>query len=148
VCCSVLQRAHPYGEAHVHTKSGRSIQRVAENSTVFRLAEVCFNVLQCVAVFCGVLQYFVMCCSILWRAHSYREARLHTETCSILQCAEACCRVSQRAAEWCSILWRAHPYRETRVHTGSCRGAQYTAVCCSVLSCDAVQASMQTRPYR
>ena len=76
--------------------------------------------LQCVAVFCSVLQYFAVFCSVLQRVAA---------CCSVLQSPwyllgkssskSMCCRVSQRVAMCCSALQR-------------------DAVCCSVLQCVAI----------
>jgi len=76
-------------------------------------------VLQCVAVYCSVLQRIAVCCSVLQCAAVY---------CSVLQCIAVCCSVLQCVAVWCSVL---------QCVVACCSVLQCVAVCCSVLQCNA-----------
>jgi len=84
---------------------------------------VTYHVLQCVAVYCSVLQYVLRCAAVC---------------CIMLQCAAACrsvlrcaavCRSGQCVAACCSML---------QCVTVCCIVLQCVAVCCSVLQCVAV----------
>jgi len=50
---------------------------------------------QCVAVWCSVLQFGVVCCSLLQCVAVW---------CSVLQFGAVCCSLVQCVAVWCSVL--------------------------------------------
>jgi len=79
------------------------------------------------AVCCSVLQFVVVCCSVL-PAKGPNEP----EVCSVLQCVAVCCSVLQCVAVYSSVLQCA---------AVCCSVLQCAAVCCSVLQCVAVFSS-------
>ena len=81
--------------------------------------------LQCVAVFCSVLQ----CVAYLCFAMYYSAAQLHFTT-KRYDCDAACCSVLQRVAACYSMLQRIAAY---------CSVLQRVTTCCSVLQRVAVQ---------
>jgi len=103
------------------------------------------NVLQCVAVRCGVLQYVAAALSYSDPADAHplrRVAMSHAVCCSVLQCAAVCCSVLQCVAVCCSVLQCAamccsvccsarRTFSPTCGHE-SCSMLQCVAVCCSV----------------
>jgi len=65
----------------------------------------CIAVLQCVAVYCGVSQWFAACCSVSQCIASYFCVSQCGTVCrSVLQCVVAWCSVLQRVAICCGVL--------------------------------------------
>jgi len=115
-------------------------------------------VLQCVAVFCSVLQRVAVCrVAVCCRAAVFALASSEfTVCCSVLQCVAVCCRVLQCVAvchsvlpcviECCSVLlcvavrylplcWRnAALTLASSEDTVCCRVLQCVIVCCGVVS--------------
>jgi len=73
-------------------------------------------VLQCVAVWCTVLQCGALCCSVVHCVAVW---------CTVLQCGAVCCSVVHCVAVWCTVV-------------------QCGAVCCSVVHCVAVRFGSDT----
>jgi len=84
---------------------------------------VCYSMLQCVAVYCSVLQYLAVCCSML---------QCVAVSCSVLQYVAVGCSMMQwvavsvlyYVAECCRVGWRG---RATLAHAV----LQRVEVCCS-----------------
>jgi len=93
---------------------GTTVSRQAVFGTIYCLKhapwQFYYEVLQCVAVCCSVLQRVAVCRSVPWCV---------AVCCSVLQCVAVYCSVSQCVAECCSEL-------------------HFVIVCGSVLQCVAV----------
>ena len=65
----------------------------------------CRRALQCVVVYCSVLQRVAACLSVLQCvAVCYSVLQCVAVCCSVLQCVAVCCSVLQRVAVCCSLL--------------------------------------------
>jgi len=79
--------------------------------------------MQSVAVRCSMLQYVVVCCSVLHCSRADCCSVSQYGVSSLEQCVAVCCSVSQSVAVCSNVL-------------------QYGAVCCSALQCVAVCCSV------
>ena len=115
-----------------------------ERANIASLTHTTFNVLQSVAVCCGVLQYVAVCCRVLQSVASAVAIEgadiaslLHT-TFNVFQCVAVCCSVLQSVAGCCGavrvwsiiITWGFRIKREPDMQKETCEGVE---VFCSVL---------------
>jgi len=78
-------------------------------------------VLQCVAVYCSVLQHVAVCCSMLQCvADTGQMHDIEAVCCSVLQCVAMCCSVLRCVAVCCSVS----PADSSGIDAGGVAGAQ------------------------
>jgi len=134
VCCNVIALARRFLENA--SRELRSVLQcvavcynvcVAMSSRLARrfLGNVSYKVLQCVAVWCSVLQCGAVCCSVVQCVAVW---------CSVLQCGAVCCNVmSSRLARRC-LANVSYEVRSVLQCVAVCCNV-CLAVCCSVLQC-------------
>ena len=112
------------------------------------------NVLQCGAV-CSVLQLVAVCCNAcVWRGFGYRRGRNAAvkRWCGVLLCGVVCCSV-QFVAVRCSLLQcecvdedsdidSKDPQQEMEKQCNVLQCSVCVAMCCSVVQCGAVWCSV------
>ena len=101
------------------------------------------NVLQCVAVFCSVLQRDAVCCSGLQCAAALTNIMRAFTQCNVLQynelqCVAVCCSVQQCVPSCCNMLQHSQTLYVFAHCVMCCSMFQYVVVCCSVWQCVAV----------
>ena len=89
------------------------------------------QVLQCVAVYCSMLQHVTACCRVLQHEARKQVLQCVAVCCSVLQCVTVCCSVLQCVATWCSVLQHEARKQVLQCVAACCCVLLHFAMCCS-----------------